>query len=424
MVVDPAQQPGTAASARPQPRTGRRGLLAFFALLGILMAAAVIGGILPRLSRQKALLASEIEKRPLVEVATARPAPARGTLDLPGDMQALVDSPIFARVDGYLRTRLADYGDRVKTGQLLGEIDTPELDQQLRQARATLLQSQSALNEVKADLDLAKANLNLARLTVERWRRLAKGGVVARQEADQKEADFAVTEAQVAKAQASIATTQETVRANEANVHRLEEMKGFARITAPFDGVITSRSVDIGTLINSGNGGAARELFHMAQIQVMRVFVNVPQTNVASIHPGQVCELRVQELPGQVFSAHVQRIANALDANSRAMLTVLEVPNPKGTLMPGMYAQVRFATGRSEAAVIVPGDVLMLGRQGPRVAVVTPDHRIHLRQIRIGQDLGSELEVVSGLSAGDVVVANPSDAVRENALVDVRNIGK
>jgi RND family efflux transporter MFP subunit len=248
---------------------------------------------------------------------------------------------------------------------------------------------------------------------------LAKGGVVARQEADQKEADFTVTEAQVAKAQASIATTQETVHANEANVHRLEDMKAFARITAPFDGVITARNVDIGTLINSGNGGTARELFHIAQIQVLRIFVNVPQTNVASMHPGETAEL-----PGRLFSARVARIANALDATSRAMLTVLEVPNPKGVLMPGMYAQVRFSTGRAEAAVLVPGDVLILGRQGPRVAVVAPDHRIHLRQIRIGQDLGSEIEVVSGLAAGEVVVANPSDAVRENALVEVRNIGK
>ena len=405
----------------------RRGLLAFFVLIGVLVAAAVIGGILPRLTRQKALLAAaetQTGERPLVEVSTARPAPARSTLDLPGDMQALVDSPIFARVDGYLRTRLVDYGDRVKTGQLLAEIDTPELDQQIRQARAAVSQSQSALNEMRADLDLSKANQNMARLTVERWRRLAKGGVVARQEADQKEADFAVTEAQVARAQAAIATTQETVHANEANLHRLDDMKAFARITAPFDGVITARNVDIGTLVNSGNGGAARELFHIAQIQVMRIFVNVPQTNVASMHPGQTAELRVQELPGQVFSARVTRIANALDATSRSMLTVLEVPNPRGALMPGMYAQVRFSTGRAEAAVLVPGDVLILGRQGPRVAVVAPDHRIHLRPIRIGQDLGSEIEVVSGLAAGEVVVANPSDAVRENALVDVRNIGK
>jgi RND family efflux transporter MFP subunit len=418
---------GPAASQAASKATGRRGLLAFFAVIGVLVAAAVVGGILPRLTRQKALLSAaetQTEQRPIVEVATARPAPARSTLDLPGDMQALVDSPVFARVDGYLRTRLVDYGDRVKAGQLLAEIDTPELDQQIRQARAAVSQSQSALNEVKADLDLSKANLNLARLTVDRWRRLAKGGVVARQEADQKEADFAVNEAQVAKAQASIATTQETVHSNEANLHRLEEMKAFARITAPFDGVITARNVDIGTLINSGNGGTARELFHIAQIQVLRIFVNVPQTNVASMHPGQTAELRVEELPGQVFSARVTRIANALDATSRAMLTVLEVPNPHGVLMPGMYALVRFSTGRAEAAVLIPGDTLILGRQGPRVAVVAPDHRIHLRQIRIGQDLGSEIEVVSGLSAGEVVVANPSDAVRENALVEVRNIGK
>jgi len=424
MIVEPAAVPAT---ARPKPPTGRSGLLAFFALIAVLVGAAVIGGILPRLSRQKALLAAaetQTEQRPVVEVAAARAAPTHATLDLPGDLQALVDSPIFSRVDGYLRTRLVDYGDRVKKGQLLAEIDTPELDQQIHQARATLLQSQSTLNEVKANLDLSKANLNLARLTVERWRRLAKGGVVARQEADQKEADFAVNEAQVARAQASIATTQETVHANEANVHRLEETKAFARITAPYDGVITSRNVDIGWLVNSGNGGSARELFHIAEIRVLRIFVNVPQTDVASMHPGQTAELRVEELPGQVFSARVTRIANALDANSRAMLTVLEVPNPRGVLMPGMYAQVRFSTGRAEAAVLVPGDVLILGKQGPRVAVVAPDHRVHLRPIRIGQDLGSEIEVVSGLAAGELVVANPSDSVREGALVDVRNIGK
>ncbi|MGO4885845.1 MAG: efflux RND transporter periplasmic adaptor subunit [Bryobacteraceae bacterium] len=424
MIVEPTRETSSSGT-RPKPRTGRRGLLAFFSLIAVLVAAAVVGGILPRLTRNKALLAAaetETAQRPLVEVATARLAPARSTIDLPGDMVALVDSPIFARVDGYLRTRLVDYGDRVKAGQLLAEIDTPELDQQIRQARATILQSQSALNEVKADLDLSKANLNMAHLTVDRWRRLVKRGVVPQQEADQKEADYAVTEAQVAKAQASIGTTEETVHANEANLHRLEEMKAFARIVAPYDGVITSRTVDIGWLVNSGSSGTARELFHIAQIQVLRIFVNVPQTNVASIHPGQTAELRVEELPGQVFAAHVTRIANALDANSRAMLTVLEVPNPSGVLLPGMYAQVRFSTGRAEAAVRVPSDVLILGKQGPRVAVVAPDHRIHLRQIRIGQDLGSEIEVVSGLSAGEVVVANPSDAVSEGALVEVRNI--
>ena len=427
MIADPVPRASAAPGARPQPRTGRRGLLAFFALLGLLVAAAIAGGIVPRLTRQKALLAASdnpAELAPVVDVAVALPAPARSTLDLPGDMQALVDSPVFARVDGYLRTRLVDYGDRVRAGQLLAEIDTPELDQQISQARATLSQSRSALKELQADLDLSKANLNLARLTVDRWRRLANRGVVARQEADQKEADFAVGEAQVAKAQASIATAHETVHANEASLRRLEDTKAFARITAPFAGVITSRNVDIGTLINSGNGGLARELFHIAQIQTLRIFVNVPQTNVASIRPGQSAELRVQELPGQVFAAKVTRIANALDAGSRAMLTVLEVPNPRGILMPGMYAQVRFSAGRTVPAVVIPGDALILGRQGPRVAVVAPDHRIHLRQIRIGQDAGAEIEVVTGLSAGEMVVSNPSDVVRENAVVEVRNIGK
>jgi len=422
MITEPAT-----TSARPKARTGRRGLLAFFALIGLLVIAAVVGGILPRLSRQKALLsAAETQgsERPVVDVAVARAAPARTTLDLPGDMQALVDAPVFARVDGYLSKRLVDYGDRVKNGQLLAEIDTPELDQQIGQARATLSQAQATLKELDAGLDLAKANLNLSRVTQSRWKKLADAGVFSRQDSDEKQADLEVKQAEVVRAEASINTARETVRANDSNLRRLGQMKSFARITAPFEGVITSRNVDVGTLVNSGNGGPARELFHIARIEVLRVFVNVPQTNVGAMHPGQTAELRVQERPGQVFSAKVTRIANALDAGSRAMLTVLEVPNPRGVLMPGMYAQVRFTTGRAEPAVLIPGDTLILGREGPHVAVVGADRRVHFRQIRIGQDLGAELEVVAGLAAGELVVANPSDAVRDSTLVEIRDTRK
>jgi RND family efflux transporter MFP subunit len=421
MIIEPVHP----ASSRPKSRTSRGALLAFFFLLGALVVLGVVAGILPRLSRQKALAAAaetRQEQRPVVQVAAARLAPARSSLDLPGDMQPIVDAPIFARVDGYLSKRLVDYGDRVRSGQLLAEIETPELDQQIGQARATLSQSQASLKELAAALDLAKANLNLSRVTQSRWKKLADAGVFSRQDSDEKQADLEVKQAELVRAEAAIHTAQETVHANDANLRRLQDLKAFARITAPYDGVITVRNVDVGTLINSGNNG--REMFHIAQINPLRIFVNVPQTYVGAIRPGQTAELRVQELPGQVFPAKVTRIANALDASSRAMLTVLEVPNPRGVLMPGMYTQVRFSTGRPASAVIIPGDALILGREGPRVAVVTPDRRVHYHSIQLGQDLGSELEVLGGLSPDDLVIANPSDSVRENALVEIRRIAK
>jgi len=389
----------------------------------MLIGAGIFFGFLPRRAREQALFAasqSETDRPPVVNVVAARTAPARSELELPADLQAQVESAIFARVDGYLSKRLVDYGDRVKAGQQLAEIETPELDQQISQATAGLSQSQSALKQLQANLALAEANLKLADLTYTRWKHLTDRGVFSRQETDQKEADLGVRKAEVEAAQAAINTGNDNIRATEASLRRLQQMKSFARVTAPFDGVITTRNVDIGTLINSGNGGPAREMFRIAQIQTLRVFVNVPQTNVGAIHDGQTAELRVQELPGQLFQARVDRTTNAVDPNSRSMLTVLEVPNPRGVLMPGMYAQVRFAVTRSAPALLIPGDTLVMGRQGPRVAIVTPDRHVHFRGVQLGQDYGAEVEVIDGISAGDRVVVNPTDAVREDAVVEVR----
>jgi RND family efflux transporter MFP subunit len=197
-------------------------------------------------------------------------------------------------------------------------------------------------------------------------------------------------------------------------------MKSFARVTAPFNGVITARNVDIGTLINSGNAGPARELFRMAQIDTLRTFVNVPQSSLASIHEGQPAELTVQERPGQIFQARVDRTTNTVDPGSRSMLVVLQVPNPRGILMPGMYAQVKFVIQRSVPALLMPADALVLGKQGPRAAVVDGTRHVHFRSIALGQDFGSEIEVTAGLAAGDKLVTNPTDAIRENVVVDVR----
>jgi RND family efflux transporter MFP subunit len=414
----------TGAKHNQRSRPGRGPLVVFSLVLGCLVAAAFVGGLLPRLSRQKGLLAASQEltdRRPVVIVSAAHFASSKDTIDLPGDLQAVIESPIFARADGYLKTRFSEMGDHVKTGQVMAELETPELDQQIAQARATTAQGQSTLKELQADIALSRANMGLSKVTRDRWQRLVELGVLSRQEGDEKAADLAVKEAQVAKAEATLGTAQETIRVSQANLARLEQLKAFARVTAPFDGVVTARNVDVGVLINSGNGGASKEMFRVAQIQPLRIFVNVPQTYVAQIHADQLAELRVQERPGQVFPARVSHISTSLDTTSRAMLAVLVTPNPDATLYPGMYAQVRFSATNAKPVLRIPGDTVVLGTAGPRVAIVGADHIVHFRNIAIGLDLGSEVEVTSGLSAGDLVISNPTDAVQENTVVEVRN---
>ncbi len=409
---------------KQRSQAGSRPILLFFGVVAVAIAIAIVGGLLPRLSRQKGLLAASEEvsaRRPVVIASPVHLAAAKDTIDLPGDLQSMIESPIFARADGFIRTRLVDIGDHVKTGQLMAEIETPELDQQIGMARAVLAQSQSALKEMEADITLSQANMNLAKVTLDRWQRLADRGVVSRQDRDEKQADFAVKQAQTEKAQATLTTAHDTIRGNESNLARLEQLKAFSRVTAPFDGLVTARNVDVGTLINAGNGGASKEMFRVARIQPLRIFVNVPQTFVEEMHNGQTAELRVQERPGLVFPAKVTNISSSLDTNNRSMLVILETPNPGATLFPGMYAQVRFAGSRPRPTLRVPGDTVMMDKNGARVAVVGPDHVVHFRSITIGQDLGSEIEVISGVAAGEMVVSNPSDAVQENAVVDVRS---
>ena len=413
----------TAPNMRPQRAPGRRPVLVFFGILGLLVVCAIAGGLLPRLSRQKGLLAAAAQtqaERPVVLVSPAHFGAAQDTIDLPGDLQSIIESPIFARADGYLKTRYVDIGDRVHTGQLMADLETPELDQQINQARATLAQSQASLKELEADIALSQANLNLAKATLERWVHLAEKGVVSRQDREEKEADFAVKQAELEKAQATLATAQDTIRANQANLGRLQEMKAFARVTAPFDGLVTARNVDVGTLINAGNGGSSREMFRVARIQPIRIFVNVPQSYVEEIHYGQDAALRVQELPGEVFSARVTNVSNSLDTDSRSMLVILETPNAEGKLKPGMYTQVRFTARRAKPTLRVPGDTVMTDRSGSKVAVVEAGNVIHFKSVTLGQDLGAEIEILSGLEAGELVVSNPSDAVQENAVVEVR----
>jgi RND family efflux transporter MFP subunit len=401
------------------PRTGVRPILVFFAVLAVIVATAIVAGLLPRLGRQKGLLAAAQEvadRKPVVIVSPAHLAGGKDTVDLPADLVAMIETPILSRVDGYLKARLVDLGWHVTAGQAMAEIETPELDQQIGQARATVEQTQATLKELQADIELARANVELARVTHERWQRLQEQGVVSKQDADTRRADLAVKEATLQKAEAALATARNTINANQAALRRLEETKGFAHVTAPFEGVVTDRLVDVGTLINAGS----KEMFKVARLDPMRVFVNVPQAHIASISQGQLAELHVQELPGRIFRAEVTGISHALNTGSRAELVVLRTPNPDGALLPGMYAQVRLSSARGAGVLRIPGDALMLGKSGARVAVVGEGNVVHVRGVTIGQDLGQEVEVTSGISPGEMVISNPTDAISEGAVVDVR----
>jgi RND family efflux transporter MFP subunit len=417
-----AKAPVTPAQ-RTRPRARRRTLAGLFALIGVVICAAIVAGLLPRLRHQKTLLAAarSAEERPLaVKVAKVHAQNGNSELELPGDTQALIDSPIYARADGYLSKRLVDIGDRVKTGQVLAELDTPELDQQIQQARAALSQSQAALKQLQASVVQARANLRLAEVTLERWKKLAQSGVFSKQESDEKQSAFEVRQAELEAAQANLAAAQNVVEGSAANVRRLEELKSFDKIKAPFDGVITARNMDVGTLVTSGNSGPAREIFRVAKIDPLRIFVNVPQTNIAYIRPGQSANLSFDEFPGRVFPAKIDRSSTAVDVNSRTMLMVLMIPNPQGTLRPGMYAHVRFSVPRAASTLLIPGDTLVVRSDGPQVAVVGPDHRVRYQKIALGRDYGAQLEVTQGLQEGDELVVNPTDQIRDGVTVEIR----
>jgi RND family efflux transporter MFP subunit len=338
----------------------------------------------------------------------------------------MVETPIYARADGYIRQRPVDIGNRVKKGQLLFEIETPELDQQIEQAKATLAQSKAALQQLRAALVAAESNRKLAEVTAKRWQQLADQGVFAKQDYDEKAAALELAAANVKSAEENIRAAESTVSSNDANLKRLDQVKTFDRLEAPFDGVITFRSLnsDLGTLITSGNTSSSRELMRVAQIDVLRVFVSVPQSYAPMIHDGLPAELRVDELPNRVFQTSVGGITHSVESNSRTMLAVLIVQNPKEELLPGMYAKARFGLAHAVNILMIPADALLLPAEGPRVAVVGSDRKVHFQEVTIGRDYGAQVEILSGLSEGDTVVLNPTDAVREGVIVEPKERAK
>jgi len=404
----------------PEKKTSSSyGRLIWITILGlIVMGGLFLFGYLPHSRRERQLQDLTTEKKdslPRVNTATARLAPPENDLLLPGNITPLMEASLNARADGYLKKRYVDFGDQVKAGQVLAEIEAPELDQQVQQAQASLSQVQAALSRAEHQLTQSSSNLQLAKVTVDRWRTLADRGVVSKQEFDQRNADFAAQQAGVESAQADVRAAQDNIRASQANLDRLRNLQSYEKVTAPFSGVITARNLDVGALISTTG---STPLFRMAQIEVLRIIIEVPETDAPSIKTGQPALVTVQELPGMKFEGKVTRTANSLDANTRTLMTEVQVLNRKAVLMPNMFAQVRFTGVQTTPVVLVPGDAVVVRSNGTLVAKLAEGNRIHFQAIEVGRDHGKELEVVSGLQGGDRVVLNPTDEVREGIAVE------
>jgi len=394
-----------AVTSRPPALTTRR-VAGVLLAVGLFFVALYAVGLVPRI-RERTRLAAEAQAQRdrLPMVATTRPhrAPVGLELPLPGNAQAILETGIFARTDGYLKARYVDIGSRVAAGELLAEIDTPEVDQQLNQATANL-------NEAKANVVKLEADLALARTTLQRYQ-MAGAGTVSKQQIDEKNASVTTAEKAVDAARA-------TVNANEANVERLLDLQGFQKVYAPFAGIITARNVDPGALISS-SVAASRELFRLAKVDTLRIFVYVPQSYAPDIKVGQSAVVSVREFPHRVFAGTVTRTAGAIDPASRTMLVEVQVPNPDGVLLAGSYATVRFNLQRSEPQLLIPSGALLVDAAGVRVAVVNPDNTLHYRPIEIGRDFGDEVEVLSGLNGDEVVATGLAGNLIEGSAVMV-----
>jgi RND family efflux transporter MFP subunit len=380
-------------------------------LFGVLALAALAGGltfgIVPRLRRERALAASSAEvsaSKPRVTAVTARAATPTAERVLPGSSQPLLETAIYARTTGYLKSRRVDIGDHVKEGDLLAEIEAPEIDAQLEQARATLLLTRANLSRDQANELLANTELNRSR------------NLLARQAIPQQEFNAYVAQAKVAGA--NVKATESNLRVNAASIDRLATLQSFQKVTAPFSGVITARNVDPGALVSADSPSTTRELFHLVQMDTLRVFVNVPQVFATDVKVGQEAVVFRREDPRRTIAGKVTRTADALDSNTRTLLTEVQVPNRDGALRPGMYLQVKFIFRRQVSTVLIPAAALATRSEGPRLAVLDGGHRVHYRNVQLGRDFGNETEIVAGLEAGETIIVHPGDDLTEGIEIE------
>ncbi|MGA2100209.1 MAG: efflux RND transporter periplasmic adaptor subunit [Candidatus Sulfotelmatobacter sp.] len=364
-------------------------------IVGVALLVLLVAGALTLIGHEshERALAKETERETVPTVAIVHPLAEKPDeeLVLPGSLLAYEESPIYARTSGYLVRWYRDIGSRVKEGELLATIDTPEVDQELNQTRA-------AREQMVAQMELAK-------ISADRWENLRKSDSVSAQEADTQTSGYKQAQANVAAA--------------DANVRRLEQLEGFKKVYAPFSGVLTKRNVDPGALINAGAGAAGRELFDIARVDPLRVYTSVPQAYAPYIKVGASTTVTLQEFPGQRFSARIARTAEAIDPSTRTLLTEVDVPNKDGRLLPGSFGEVHFAVGSNVDKVTIPVNAMLFRSEGPRLAVIGTDNKVQLRPINIGRDYGATLEILGGVSIGDQVVINPADSLEEGQEVNI-----
>jgi multidrug efflux pump subunit AcrA (membrane-fusion protein) len=431
-----------------------------------LSAVAVLGaaagvyflGYLPRERMTKELVAAAASRKntpPLVNAATAKRAAQSTQLLLPGNITPITEAYIFARAAGYLKRRYVDIGDRVAAGQKLADIEAPDLDLQVSQSQAALAQAQGQLGHARAMLEQLTATRDLAQITWQRYKVLTDKGAVSRQDGDNSSTAAKTADASVVAQQKTVKAAEEYVRASQATLDRLLTLQRYEQITAPFAGIITARNVDVGALISATGStlGPARsnaaapsdvpsggEIFRLAEISRLRILVAVPQTNAPGVQVGQGATVTVQQNPNQTFKGRVARTSSSLDAQSRTLLTEVDVDNPKGVLLPGMYAMVSFITERSDPPLLVPDAALVVRASGTVLAVLKPltpeeqqkaraegmdpatlarARRVHFQTVTPGRDYGVELEILEGLEAGAEVAVDPNDAVQEGSLVQI-----
>lgn len=367
-------------------RLGLKGIMVL-----LLLAAVVAWGIWHRVHQQSELRREALDLSVLtVQVVQPAAMADNEPLTLPGTLQAWIDTPIYARTNGYVKRWLVDMGATVKAGQVLAELDIPEVDQQVIQA--------------EADLKTAKANADLAQVTADRWKSLLPTNTVSRQDVDNKVGDADAKRAALASAQA--------------NLKRLHELQGFKRIIAPFAGVVTARNLDVGDLVDAGTGsGKARELFHLSAIDRLRIFVQVPEGLAEAIHDGMSAELKVREHAGQSFAAKVVGTAKAIDPTSHTLLVQLQADNAKHVLLPGGYVEVAFKLPPTPGALRLSANTLLFGAKGMMVGVVGADNKVTLQPVVMGRDFGREVEVLSGVTSDQKVILNPPDSLVTGQVV-------
>jgi len=427
-------------------------------LPGVLVAAALLAGYLPRRSTTEQLDSAAAKLRntpPIVNAAMVTRAPKLTEVSFPGSITPITEAYIYARAAGYLKRRYVDIGDRVSAGQLLAEIDAPDLDQQVTQAQAALAQAEGQLGQAEATLQQLIATRDLAAVTWQRYQVLTKTGAVSRQAGDMQMTASKTSEANVTAGEKNVVAAKEFVHAAKATLDRLVTLQAYEKVTSPFAGIVTARNVDVGALISTAGSSqgptrqnvagpsdvpSSGEIFRVAQIGRLRVLVSLPQSEASGIHVGQPASVSIEELPNRSFQGQITRTSNALDAASRTLLTEVQVANPTGVLLPGMYTTVRFSTNRVVPPFLVPDASLVVEANGTTLAVLRPLSQselekaasagtdqaalarariVHFQNVQPGRDYGTTLEILDGLHDGDSVVVNPGDAVKEGAIVQM-----